>query len=97
MSQAPRQPSVLPHAIDPRICDLLERAQREHFRIGVCAACGGPELFAKKTAAAKCLRCGRFRTLDAIASHKKRHRCLACRRIFCSVVNWQKCEKCRTK
>src|ERR1019366_5200832 len=97
MPQARRQPAVDPHAIDPRVCDLIERAQREHFKMGVCTACGGSEVYAKTKPAARCLRCGRNRTLDAIAPHTKGHRCLACRKIFWSVVNWQKCEKCRAK
>ena len=97
MPQARRQPAVDPHAIDPRVCDLIERAQREHFKMGVCTACGGSEVYAKTQPAARCLRCGRHRTLDSIAPHPKRHRCLACRKIFWSVVNWQKCEQCRAK
>ena len=95
MPQATPSPST--PAIDPRVCDLIERAQREHYRIGTCPACGGPEIFAKTKPAAKCLQCGRYRELEAIAPHTKRHRCLACRKIFYSVVNWQKCEKCRAK
>src|ERR1700674_3245892 len=90
-------PAPLTHTLDPRVCDRLVRAQREHYKIGLCSACGGPEVFAKTKPAAKCLRCGRFRTLDAIAAHKKRHRCLSCWKIFYSVVNWQQCEKCRAK
>ena len=96
MPQASTPPSTA-FAIDPRLCDRLEAAQRALYKIGRCDACGGPELFAKSKPAAKCLRCGRYRTLDAIGPHAKRHRCLSCWKIFYAPVNWQKCERCRAK
>jgi hypothetical protein len=95
MSQA-MSPAPLTQPLDPRVCDRLASAQRQRYKIGVCAACGGPEVFAKTKPAAHCLRCDRHRLLDAIAPTPKRHRCLACWKIFYAVVNWQKCEKCRT-
>jgi hypothetical protein len=90
-------PASSTRPLDPRVCDRLARAQREHYKIGVCAACGGPEVFAKTKPAARCLRCGRYRVLAAIAPYAKAHRCLGCRRLFYSVINYQKCDKCRAK
>ena len=95
MPQAVLPPS--PPGTDPRICDLIEAAQRQHDKIGTCAACGGPEVFSKSKPTSRYLRCRRHRALDAIAPQAKRHRCLACRKIFRSVVNWQTCDKCRAK
>jgi hypothetical protein len=92
-----QSPAFLNRLIDPRVCDRLARAQHEHYKIGVCAGCGGPEVFAKTKPAARCLRCGRYRVLAAIAPYAKAHRCLGCRRLFYSVMNYQKCEKCRAK
>ena len=56
-------PASLTRPLDPHICDRLARAQREHYKIGVWASCGGPEVFAKTKPAARCLRCGRRRTI----------------------------------
>ena len=90
-------PAFLPRPLDPRVCDRLARAQREHYRVGACASCSGPEVFAKTKPAARCLRCGRSRVLAAIAPYARARRCLACRRLFYSVTNYQQCEKCRAK
>src|SRR5476649_2588408 len=90
-------PASLTRPLDQRVCDRLARAQREHYKIGVCASCGGPELFAKAKPAAWCLRCERYRALAAIAPYAKAHRCLGCRRLFYSVMNYEKCEKCIAK
>lgn len=92
-----QSPASFTRPLDPRVCDRLARAQREHYRIGVCAGCGGPEVFAKTKPAASCLRCGRFRVLSAIAPSAKARRCLGCRHLFYSVTNYQQCEKCRAK
>jgi hypothetical protein len=93
----PQAGDPTPNPLDPRVCDLIEAAQRQHYKIGVCATCGGPELYSKTKPVARCLRCRRSRDLGAIAPHAKRHRCLRCRKIFYSVTNWQYCEKCRGK
>jgi len=97
MPQAHSPTISLTRPLDPTVCDRLARAQRKHFKIGVCARCGGPEVFAKTKPAASCLRCGRYRSLAAIAPYAKAHRCLRCRRLFYSVTNYQNCEKCRAK
>src|SRR5713226_1240988 len=76
-----QSPAFLDRQLDPRVSDRLARVQREHYKIGVCAGCGGPEVFAKTKPAARCLRCGRYRVLAAIAPYAKAHRCLAC--TFC--------------
>jgi hypothetical protein len=52
--------------IDPHSVDILDQAEREHYRIMACTLCGDPEVHAKHKPAAKCFRCGHYRTLDRI-------------------------------
>ena len=46
MPQAVLPPS--PPGTDPRICDLIEAVQRQHYKIGTCAPAGGPKSFRRE-------------------------------------------------
>jgi hypothetical protein len=83
--------------IDPRSIDILEHAEREHYRIMVCTLCGGPEVHAKNKPAAKCFRCGQFRILERITPLVTRQRCRRCQETFWGVLKTTTCVKCRGK
>jgi hypothetical protein len=46
--------------INPLVCDVIDRAQREHYRITACEVCGGPRIHSKIRPHSKCFRCGDF-------------------------------------
>jgi hypothetical protein len=83
--------------IDPRSVDILDQAERGHYRIMACTLCGGPEVHAKHKPGAKCLRCGHYRTLDRITSTATRQRCRRCQATFWAVLKTTTCENCRGK
>lgn len=63
-------------------CDVqlaIAVAVKEHYRIDLCAACGGPEVFSKKTPQSRCFRCGMPREYMAVKQHKTSwRRCALC-------------------
>jgi hypothetical protein len=83
--------------IDPRLVEVVDQAEREHYRITRCAACGGAEVHAKLKPAAKCLRCGTYRTLERITPPLTRQRCGRCQATFWAVLKTTTSEKCRGK
>jgi hypothetical protein len=83
--------------IDPRSVDILDQAEREHYRIMACTLCGGPEVHAKNKPAAKCFRCGQFRTLERITPLVTRQRCRRCQETFWGGLKTTTCVKCRGK
>src|SRR5713226_796364 len=83
--------------IDPRTVDILDQATRERYRIMACAVCGGPEVHAKNKPAAKCFRCGQFRTQERITPLVTRQRCRRCQETFWEVLKTTTCVKCRGK
>ncbi len=70
-------------------------AQDQRFRLGVCADCGGTEVFSKTRPLARCLRCRALRVLTRPAPIETRYRCAACKTMFRSVMKYLKCPKCR--
>jgi hypothetical protein len=83
--------------IDPRSVDILDQAEREHYRIMACTLCGGPEVHAKHKPAAKCVRCGHYRTLEQITPLVTRQRCQRCQETFWAVLKTTTCANCRGK
>jgi hypothetical protein len=83
--------------IDPRTIDILDQAEREHYRIMACTLCGGPEVHAKHKAAAKRVRCGHYRTLEQITPLVTRQRCRRCQETFWAVLKTTTCANCRGK
>jgi hypothetical protein len=92
-----RPEPVVTTDIDPRVCDILAQAEREHYRITACTDCGGPEIHAKTKPAAKCFRCGRYRTLERVTLAPTRQRCCRCKQTFHAVLKTRNCDKCRGK
>jgi hypothetical protein len=72
MFQPTCSPSDLTHEIDPRLCDLIEWAQRHHHKIAQCPACEGPLVHSKQVQLARCFRCGH-------AVGEQTQRCWTCR------------------
>jgi hypothetical protein len=83
--------------LNPRTCDVIDRARREHYEIRRCTRCGGPELHSKERPAAKCLRCGAYRELAAITPYERQWTCGACRRRFWAVLGTGTCAGCAAK
>jgi hypothetical protein len=83
--------------IDPPSVDILNEAEREHYRIMACTLCGGPEVHAKHKPAAKCVRCGHYRTLEQITPRVTRQRCQRRHETFWAVLKTTTCANCRGK
>jgi hypothetical protein len=91
----PITPTVI--ELNPRTSDIVDQALRERYRIMACTLCGGPEIHAKLKPAARCFRCGHYRTLDRITATATRQRCRRCRATFWAVLKTTTCERCREK
>jgi hypothetical protein len=97
-SKRPKNPSKITHSqIDKRLCDIIERALREHFRITACDVCGGPRIHSKLRPHSKCLRCGDSRVTASILPFPTKQRCRRCKTYHWRVLRSLYCERCQKK
>jgi len=89
--------TTYPLATDQRIVQIVGQAMKEGFRIMACADCGGPEIFSKKSALARCFRCGEQRELtSAIRRKQSWRRCALChaQNMLTVPMNQKYCQTC---
>jgi hypothetical protein len=54
-------------------------ALKQHYRVGMCPVCGGPDVFSKEKPFSRCLRCWSRRDYMAVKQHKDSwRRCALC-------------------
>jgi hypothetical protein len=65
--------------INPLVCDLIDRAQREYYRITACEVYGGPRIHCKIRPYSKCFRCGDVRVAASILVIAMKPKCRRCK------------------